>query len=124
MEVATQGLTRRRSSKHGYAFALAVLVAFRFVFELLVAEEELFTGGENKIRAAINALENLVLVFHLKVRSQRDLLAREDPDREPGSARGQEIYTLPLMHYPWTRPTTWCSPSGYNFSGLELQLGS
>jgi hypothetical protein len=34
---------------------------------LFVVEEELFAGGENKIIAAINALEHPVLEFHCEL---------------------------------------------------------
>jgi hypothetical protein len=54
----------RRSSKLCHSLALAVLAAFGFVLELLVVEKQLFTGCEHEIRATIDALQNLVLVFH------------------------------------------------------------
>jgi hypothetical protein len=49
------------------AFTLAVLAAFRFVLELFVVEEELFTSGENEVGATIHTLENFVLEVHLRV---------------------------------------------------------
>jgi len=54
----------RSGSQHGHALALASLAAFGFVLELLVVEEKLFTRREHEIRATIDALQNLVLVFH------------------------------------------------------------
>jgi hypothetical protein len=54
----------RSSSKHCHSLALAVLAAFGFVLELLVVEEQLFTRREHEIRATIDALQNLILVFH------------------------------------------------------------
>jgi hypothetical protein len=54
----------RASPKHRDALALAVLAAFGFVLELLVVEEKLFARCEHKVRATIDALQNLVLVFH------------------------------------------------------------
>ena len=48
-------------------FAFAVFAAFGFVLELFIVKEELFASGENKICAAIHALENLVLELHLRV---------------------------------------------------------
>ena len=49
------------------AFTLAVFTAFRFVLELFIVEEELFTSGENKVGATIYTLENFVLEVHLRV---------------------------------------------------------
>jgi hypothetical protein len=46
------------------ALGLTVLAALRLVFELLIVEEELFTGSENKIGPTIDALENLILELH------------------------------------------------------------
>jgi hypothetical protein len=34
------------------------------VLELLVVEKKLFAGGENKLGAAIDALQNLIRIFH------------------------------------------------------------
>ena len=53
----------RQSQRLG-AFPPAVFAAFGFVFELLIVEEELFTGSEYKVGAAIHTLENLVLEVH------------------------------------------------------------
>ncbi len=48
------------------AFGLARLAALGLIPELLVVEEELFAGGEEKLRAAIDALEQPVLEFHVR----------------------------------------------------------
>ena len=48
------------------AFGLARLAALGLVLELLVVEEKLFAGGEEKLRAAIDALEQPVLEFHVR----------------------------------------------------------
>ena len=48
------------------AFTLAVFAAFGFVFELFIVEEELFTGSENEVGAAIHTLENFVLEVHFE----------------------------------------------------------
>jgi len=45
---------------------LAGLTTLRFVLELLVVEEELFTSSEEKLRAAVYALQQPVLEFHEK----------------------------------------------------------
>jgi hypothetical protein len=56
-----------RRSQDGNPFRLASLTAFRFVAELFVVEEKLFAGGENEVRAAINALQRPVLEFHCEL---------------------------------------------------------
>jgi len=55
---------RRRRPQHRHSFTLAVFTALRFVLKLFVVEKQLFTRCEHKIRPTIDALENLVLVFH------------------------------------------------------------
>jgi hypothetical protein len=51
-------------SEHRHSLGLACFTSLRFVLELLIVKEKLFSCGENKIRAAINALEYSVLEFH------------------------------------------------------------
>jgi hypothetical protein len=53
-----------RGREDGYAFGLAALAALGLVFELLVVEKQLFPGGEDELRAAIDAGEYLILKFH------------------------------------------------------------
>jgi hypothetical protein len=53
-----------RSSEHCDALGLAGLTALGFVLELFVVEEELFTGREHEICAAVNTLQNLILELH------------------------------------------------------------
>lgn len=48
------------------AFSFAGLAALGLVLELFVVEEKLFAGGEEKLRAAIDALEQPVLEFHVR----------------------------------------------------------
>jgi hypothetical protein len=55
---------RRRGGEHGYALGLASLAAFGLVLETLVVEKQLFPGGKNEFRAAIDAGEYLVLKIH------------------------------------------------------------
>ena len=50
--------------EHRDPLRLARLTALRFVLELLIVKEKLFTGGKNKIRPAIHTLQYLVLEFH------------------------------------------------------------
>jgi len=55
------------SRAHGSnALGLARLAALGLVLELFVVEEKLFAGGEEKLRAAIDALEQPVLEFHVR----------------------------------------------------------
>ena len=56
-----------RQSQRLCAFTLAVLAAFRFVFELFIVEEKLFASGENKVSATIYTFENFILEVHLRV---------------------------------------------------------
>ena len=55
---------RRTGTKHGHALGLAGLATLRLVLELLVVEEKLFPGGEDKVSTAIDAFQHLVLKFH------------------------------------------------------------
>ena len=48
----------------GYALGLTGLTAFGLVFELFVAEKQLFPGGEDKVNTAIDAGQYLILKFH------------------------------------------------------------
>ena len=53
-----------RQAKRLGPLALTAFTAFRFVLELLVVEEELFTGCEHEVGAAVHTLEDLVLELH------------------------------------------------------------
>jgi hypothetical protein len=55
---------RGRKSQDRHPLCLATLAALGLVPELLVVKKKLFAGGEDKICAAINALEHPVLEFH------------------------------------------------------------
>jgi hypothetical protein len=48
----------------GRSLPLAELAAFRQVFELLVVEENLLPGGEQKILATVHTFQYFVLEFH------------------------------------------------------------
>jgi len=52
----------RRQNRH--APRLAGLAPFGFVSELLIVEKRLLPGREDKIHAAVNALQHLVPEFH------------------------------------------------------------
>lgn len=46
------------------SLALASLATLRFVLELFIVEEKLFSRGKNEVLPAVNALQNPVLEFH------------------------------------------------------------
>jgi hypothetical protein len=48
--------------RHPLCFARSA--PFGFVSELLIVEKRLFSGSEDEVRAAVKALQHLVLVFH------------------------------------------------------------
>ena len=52
------------SREHGNALGLAGFAALRLVLKLFVVEKQLFPGGEDEFRAAIDAGEYFVLKFH------------------------------------------------------------
>jgi hypothetical protein len=62
--VALKRGSLRCSPENGNTFSLACFAALGFVPELFIVKEQLFTGGENKIRPAVNALQHPVLEFH------------------------------------------------------------
>jgi len=51
-------------SEYGNSLRLTHLATFRFVFELLVVEKQLFARGENKIGTAVDTFQYLVLEVH------------------------------------------------------------
>jgi hypothetical protein len=46
------------------ALGLAVLAPLGLVLKTLVGEKHLLAGGENKLGAALTALQDLIVVFH------------------------------------------------------------
>ena len=63
----------------------AGFATLRFVLELLIVEEKLFTGREYEIRPAVYALQHLVLEFH-------------NAPFNPRAPRGPEIRTVKHGH--------------------------
>src|SRR5712692_5403997 len=51
------------------AFGFARLAPLGLVLEALVGEKHLLAGGEHKLGAALRALQDLIVVFHLLLRS-------------------------------------------------------
>jgi len=51
-------------SQNRHALRFADLAPLGFVPELLIVEKQLLPGREDKIRAAVDALQHLVLEFH------------------------------------------------------------
>jgi hypothetical protein len=62
--VSATAALRARGGEDGHALGLAGFTALGFVLELLVVEKQLFAGGENKLGAAVDAGQCLVLKFH------------------------------------------------------------
>jgi hypothetical protein len=55
---------RRWGAEYGRAFGLAGFAALGFVPELFVVEKKLLPGGEDKVGAAVDAGQYLILKFH------------------------------------------------------------
>src|SRR5258708_9324959 len=55
---------RGGSGEHSYALRLAGFTALGFVLELLVVEKLLFARGKDKLGAAVDAGQYLILKFH------------------------------------------------------------
>jgi hypothetical protein len=77
---------RASGRRSGRPAGLAVLAPLGLVPEALVGKEGLLAGGKHKLRAAFQALEDSILVFHRALRMARFL-----GPRQPGKAGG----TLP-----------------------------
>jgi hypothetical protein len=54
----------RGCSDHGETLGFASFATFGLVLELLIVEEQLFSGGEQKLSTTVNTLQHLVLEFH------------------------------------------------------------
>jgi hypothetical protein len=54
-----------RHAQHSYPFRLARLAALRFIVKVLGGEEKLLPSRENKLGFTVQALQNLVLEFHI-----------------------------------------------------------
>src|SRR5580658_4780285 len=54
----------RRGAEDSHALGLADFATFGLVLELFVVEEQLFPGGKDKIGAAVDAGQYLILKFH------------------------------------------------------------
>jgi hypothetical protein len=54
----------RRGSQNRHALRFAGFASLGFVPELLVVEKQLLSGSKDEVRAAVNALQHLILVFH------------------------------------------------------------
>lgn len=57
-------MARVCGSQNRNPLRFAGLAPLGFVPELLIVEEQLLPGGKDKIRAAVNALQHLILEFH------------------------------------------------------------
>jgi len=50
------------------AFGFAVLAPLGLVFETLVGEKHLFAGGEDKLLTTFTTLQDLIVIFHTRLR--------------------------------------------------------
>jgi hypothetical protein len=50
------------------ALGFAILAPLRFVLETLVGEEHLFAGSEDELLIAFRALQDLIVIFHTRLR--------------------------------------------------------
>jgi hypothetical protein len=57
-------IASRYCSNQRETLGLASLAAFRFVLELLIVKEQLFSGREQKLCTTIHTLQHFVLEFH------------------------------------------------------------
>jgi hypothetical protein len=100
MPVARRG----RSRENGHPFGFAGLTAFGFVLEMLVVEEQLFSGSKYEIRPAVGAGEYLVLKFHLRMAPLCPWSPRPHAGKRVTRCN-TGLCTSPLNR-PWTRPAT------------------
>jgi hypothetical protein len=92
---------RRRRSEHGDALGFAGLAAFGFVLELLIVKEKLFPGGENKITPTVDALQYLVLKFHLRMAPFSPSSSRSPcGERNAGGTKRYRLSYIPLTCCP------------------------
>jgi hypothetical protein len=96
-------------SQNRNALRLACFTTFGFVLELLVVKEQLFACGKNKVRAAVDALQYLVLEVHPSPHSPDASRSFSEVGNFRTCERAQSRYAPPL-NYPWIRPT--CSDAG------------
>lgn len=54
------------NSQRRSTLRFTILATFGFVLKLLVVEKQLFPSGKDEVRAAVHALQHLVLEFHGK----------------------------------------------------------
>lgn len=57
-------MPRVYGSQNRNSLGFTGFAALGFVSELLIVEEQLLPGGKDEIRAAVNALQHLILEFH------------------------------------------------------------
>jgi len=91
--------------QNGNSFCFTGLATFWLVFKLLVVKEKLFARGKNKVRTAVDTLENLVLEFHPSPHSP---VARFHMRKRllPHAQTARRVVTHPPSNdYPWIRPT-------------------
>jgi hypothetical protein len=77
-----------------HSLRLAVLTSLRLVLELFVVEEKLLACCKDEVPTAVNALEDLVLEFHVVAPVQTVGLAmdRTHPLQTPMSGHSQFVF--------------------------------
>src|SRR5579864_7103934 len=72
-------------------FAFTALAPFGFVPELLVVEKHLLPGRKDEVRPAVDALQHLVLEFHLRMLLQPVSAPTHSPDEKPRLSPGARM---------------------------------
>src|ERR1700756_3616915 len=89
--------TGRRRSHNREPLGFAVLTTFGFVAKLFVVKKQLFSGGEDKVCAAVNAFQHPVLEFHCELLRPSESRKRMFRDACVGAP-----FSCALL--PWVRP--------------------
>ena len=85
------------SAEDGDPLGLARLAALGLVLELFVVEEKLFPGGEDEITPAVDALQHLVLKFHLRMAPFSPFPCGHPRGRRGGSPEIRVVYCSPSL---------------------------
>jgi hypothetical protein len=93
-------LPGNRCTQNGNTFCFACFAALWFVLELLVVKKQLFAGGENKVRTAVDTLQYLVLEFHPSPHSPVASRALGKANRFPCARLRTELLRTPLEQLP------------------------
>src|SRR5439155_7991049 len=86
-----------RAGRAAGPLALAGLAPLRFIFEVLVGEELLFSGRPDELRRAIHAPEDSVLELHRSLPRRSVSLLRLAPELLPIALSRQRLLRSPLV---------------------------